>query len=319
MLLFRGDAESVAMWMKLYLSQADETAVIGVLASDDVLETLGKGLFIIDRQLARDGLKIISLGKTDNPAIAARRFYDALRAFDEIKADIIYCEYCERGGIGDALADRMLRAACSNIINACEPDILFVCTGNTCRSAMAEVLFNDAAACEDKPFPQPASSHGAKRRKPHMPRALSAGIYAADGATASIEAIDTMSGYNIDLTHHRSRPLNNMLLMRSVITLTMTRSHKNEVLKRYPAASGRVFTIGEFITQIASTHKNAFNEANGKLRCNFPDNMDMQWLLSRDDIEDPFGRGLDAYQKCAEKLFYMIDILVRLLMSSGFY
>ena len=55
------------------------------------------------------------------------------------------------------------------------PDVLFVCSGNTCRSPMAQVLFQDLCARRGLPF-----------------TAESAGLYARDGAAASDGAFFTM-------------------------------------------------------------------------------------------------------------------------------
>lgn len=105
-------------------------------------------------------------------------------------------------------------------------NILFVCTGNTCRSPMAAALMNKIAAeCEIDV------------------RADSAGIFASDGDMASDNAIKAMIPYGIDLTEHRSKPVTEDLITESDLILAMTAGHKM-VLE--PMADGKVFSISEY-------------------------------------------------------------------------
>ncbi len=105
-------------------------------------------------------------------------------------------------------------------------NVLFVCTGNTCRSPMAAALFNKIA-CE---------------RELNV-RIESAGIYAAQGEKASKPAVEAMAEYGIDLSSHRSKMLTAELIKESDLILTMTHAHKS-MLMTY--ADGRVYTLNEF-------------------------------------------------------------------------
>lgn len=105
-------------------------------------------------------------------------------------------------------------------------NILFVCTGNTCRSAMAAALMNKIAAENDFDV-----------------RIESAGIFANDGDMASDNAIKAMIPYGIDLTLHRAQPVTEDLIKQCDLILTMTEAHKM-VLE--PMAKGKVFTLTEY-------------------------------------------------------------------------
>ncbi|MBP7274771.1 MAG: low molecular weight protein arginine phosphatase [Kiritimatiellae bacterium] len=106
--------------------------------------------------------------------------------------------------------------------------ILFVCTGNTCRSPMAEALFR-------------------LRAGPNCGwQAASAGLYAANGAPASQGAIQIMRELGADLTDHRSRALRGEIAERADLIVGMTRDHVDEMKRRFPALSDRIRMLSSF-------------------------------------------------------------------------
>lgn len=109
-------------------------------------------------------------------------------------------------------------------------NILFVCTGNTCRSAMAAYL---AADFKDRHLPQAAF------------RFDSAGIAAVDGYPPSENAVAALGEWDIDLTGHRSKKFQSYMVERADLIACMTVMHKNALLTEYPEAAGKVFFLGE--------------------------------------------------------------------------
>ncbi len=152
--------------------------------------------------------------------------------------------------------------------------ILFVCTGNTCRSAMAEGLFKKMIEDMGKEDEIEVSS---------------CGIAAIDGMPASLNAQKVAKEYGIDISSHRSRLLKKHLLEADLI-LTMTKSHKDFIINKFPDTKGRVFVLGEFA--------------------------DTSCADDDIDIDDPFGRDEEVYRKVAEQIKSKLQHIINRLLNN---
>ncbi|MGI6485605.1 MAG: low molecular weight protein arginine phosphatase [Thermoanaerobacterales bacterium] len=139
--------------------------------------------------------------------------------------------------------------------------VVFVCTGNTCRSSMAEGLFKKMLEQEEK-------------QKDF--RVESCGIAAIDGDPASLYAKKVMKDEGVDISSHIARLMTYELLKSADLILTMTKSHKDYILKKYPDLKGRVFLISEFACE-QNDCKNL-------------------------DIEDPFGGSEQDYRNVKDQI-----------------
>jgi protein-tyrosine-phosphatase len=112
--------------------------------------------------------------------------------------------------------------------------ILFVCTGNTCRSPLAEAIARKIAI----------------ERGMHDVEALSAGTSANDGSPASDGALLVGMERNMDLSSHRSQTLTRALVREVDLILAMGPHH----LERIEAlgGAGRAFLVAEYASHGAS-------------------------------------------------------------------
>lgn len=109
--------------------------------------------------------------------------------------------------------------------------ILFVCTGNTCRSPMAEHLAKKLLAKRCGCRPEELEDRGIM--------VLSAGIAAMMGGRASPEAVQVMQQSDVDLTHHETQPLTEPLVRHADMIFTMTQSHRQAIVTQWPHVAER--------------------------------------------------------------------------------
>jgi protein-tyrosine phosphatase len=110
--------------------------------------------------------------------------------------------------------------------------VLVVCTGNTCRSPMAEALLKKRLAERFGCPPDELENRGVI--------VMSAGIAATVGGRAALEAVDAMSERQLDLSKHESQPLTERLVRYADLVLSMTRGHREAIISQWPDAAGRV-------------------------------------------------------------------------------
>lgn len=105
--------------------------------------------------------------------------------------------------------------------------VLVVCTGNTCRSPMAEGWLNQKLAGKGW-------------------TAESAGVAAWGGDSASPEAVAVMREIGVDISAHRTRALTKAAVDGASLVLAMAEGHRREIEHRFPEAAQKTFLVKSF-------------------------------------------------------------------------
>ena len=136
--------------------------------------------------------------------------------------------------------------------------ILFVCTGNVCRSPMAAGILRRAVA-----------GRGGYR-------VLSAGLGAVDGQPPSSYAVQAVQELGIDISNERSRILTAELVQQADYVFAMTHSHVDTVQLLYPQAAEKTFLLREFDETLDTFEKDISDPIGGSYEV---------YLNCRDQIE----------------------------------
>lgn len=151
--------------------------------------------------------------------------------------------------------------------------VLFVCTGNSCRSIMAEGLMKEAL----------------KRLGKEDIKVSSAGVSTIDGFRPTPETIEAMKLEGVDVFGIQSRSLTDEMIRDSDLILVMTVHHMYDIVKRVPQALSKTHILKQY------------GRRDDSCAC---ENL---------DISDPMGKPMEVYEYTLGEIKREIDRIAELL------
>ena len=111
-------------------------------------------------------------------------------------------------------------------------NVMFVCTGNICRSAMAEKYFNYKIS---------------EKNLEEKYKAISSGTSAINGQSSTENAIEVMKKYGVDLSNHEAVHIKSADILNADYIFAMTQAHKDTILLAYPELKDKTYILKEYI------------------------------------------------------------------------
>lgn len=175
--------------------------------------------------------------------------------------------------------------------------VLFVCTGNICRSPLAEAFLADRAR--------------------HLPEGLlevrSAGTWGRRGHPAMPETVSVGVEHGLDVGRHEASPLTTDLIESHDLLLGMTGEHVAEIARMVPASASRAFTLKELAHLLGSVEEPAPGPEARTARARIAAADELRGSRGGPadaDVADPIGLGTDVYRAIAAEIRGAVDEVV---------
>lgn len=230
-------------------------------------------------------------GLTPDIKAASKALFAGLRSLDKENLSRIFVPGFEGDDLEEAYMNRLTKAAeTTNSVQDKESPrhkmVLFVCSANTCRSPMAEAIFN-ALVQEKAPLGlENLSGEGVELR------AQSAGFFG--GAPSPAEAFAVLAVkelYGIDLKSHRSQQVTEKLLQECELIFGVTQQHAELLRQHFPLVKEQIFSFTEYI----KSRNIEIGESTGP--------------MGMAEVADPYGYHANVYERTADFLHSILDTM----------
>jgi len=163
-------------------------------------------------------------------------------------------------------------------------EILLVCTGNICRSPMAEGFLRAALV---------------ERLGEAAPVVTSAGTAGLEGSGAMEESIRSARELGVDIRAHLARKLRGEMLEDADLIVCMAADHREEIVRAMPDLETKTFTIKELVRLLESTRARGSLEARVAAAAAARNGSSPP----AEDVRDPLGEPIDTYREIADELY----------------
>jgi protein-tyrosine phosphatase len=187
--------------------------------------------------------------------------------------------------------------------------ILAVCTGNICRSPMAEGFLRSMLAA----------------RGVDGVHVASCGVNGLENAPAMPEGVEAMIENGVDISPHRARRLTAPMVREADLLLTMATEHRDTIVAQVEGAAGKTFTLKEFVRLLDHLPPGAIPVGAAEDEVLSATVVAVSALRasgavppSRDeDVADPLGLGVEAYRATAWEIGQLCDRVVAGVFGAG--
>lgn len=174
--------------------------------------------------------------------------------------------------------------------------ILTICTGNICRSPLAEQMLRQGLATDTR-F-----------------EVGSAGLHAVVGAPMDPDAAVQLRAHGGDPSGLRGEQLTDGHANAADLLLTMTREQRDEVIRRHPTAMQRTFTLAEFAALLEKDPSSTNEQPRDRIAQAARSRAQVR-LTRADDVRDPIDASTEVHEAVGNQIVALIDRIVPLLRN----
>lgn len=155
--------------------------------------------------------------------------------------------------------------------------IVFVCTGNTCRSVMAHGMLQRRLKDQAHRLKEPVQVD-------------SAGVFAIDGLTPSKETLQLLRDHGADLSGHMAQTLTDAMIRQADLIFTMEQHQADQIVHRVPDAKGKTFLLKRYGLPPGEP-------------------------AADPNIHDPIGKPMEVYEVCFAQIREAVDRIAQSLLE----